>query len=71
MTANFTLVASPQPNGSWVIEDVGGTPVVDRPVDRCQIPPLNQDFGGKPVLFLGDGGACLLSDGNFATIVTK
>ena len=74
LTANFTLIASPQPNGSWVIEDVGGTPVVDRPVDRnrCQIPPLNQDFGGKPVLFSGDGAvAALLSDGNFAAVVTK
>ncbi len=69
---NLTFVASKQADGSWVIEDVGGTPVADRPVDRCQIPPLNQDFGGKPVLFSGDGGAAvLLSDGNFAAVFIK
>lgn len=64
--SNFA--ASKNPDGSWLIENVGGTPVADRPVDRCQIPPLNQDFGGKPVLFLDNAVSCvLLSDGNFAS----
>ena len=55
-----------------IMEAVGGNPVIDNPDARCQISPLDKDFGGKAVLFIDDDMACvLLSDGNFASFACK
>ena len=72
---NFTFDADRQADGTWVIKNVGGNPVeVDNLDARCEIPPLNEDWGGEPVLFsVGrEGtGAILLSDGKFVVFIYK
>ena len=71
----YPFVAKKQADGTWVIEAVGGNPVeVDNLDAQCEILPLNEDWGGEPVLFsLGrEGtGAILLSDGKFVVFIYK
>lgn len=56
------FAANKNPNGSWTIDEV--------PYTLCQIPPLDKDFRGTPVLFRHSNNTCLLlSDGNFVTFV--
>ena len=74
-SGNFTFAAEKQADGTWVIKDVGGNPIeVDNLDTQCEIPPLNEDWGGEPVLFsVGrEGtGAILLSDGKFVVLIYK
>ena len=69
----YNFVANKQADGTWVIEEVGGNPI-NNPEARCEVPPLNEDWKGKPVLFGlgGQGkGAILLSDGKFVAFIWK
>lgn len=63
------FAASKNPDGSWTIDRSPGArslPTDDVPGTPCQIPPLDQDFRGAPVIFEFLGNTCaLLSDGNF------
>ena len=72
------FVATKRGDGSWEIESVtpredgGGNP--DNPDVQCEIPPLNEDWGGEPVLFFGGRvgtGGILLSDGKFVVFIYK
>ena len=69
----YNFVANKRADGTWVIEEVGGNPV-NNPEARCEIPPLNEDWNGEPVLFSIDregAGAILLSDGKFVVFISK
>lgn len=67
------FAASKNPDGSWTIDRTAGTgnwPIDDvSSTSLCQIPPLDEDFRGTPVLVGSVNEICiLLSDGNFVAL---